>query len=479
MVNELTLELIGGVIVIAGILLVLIVILAPSVSFIGDVACSQTINWRSSFSNTFLKVFGVAAIDERIFNVVPLLCNFNIELKDEKDSNIEGFIADEVIKCYNKYGAGKLNGAYPYESALCSAIVFNVTDESGIRIDLMRVYDEIFNNPSFDKTEDLDDVGLDYYNSFRFVVPSQYQSNIYYDLAINEVCSSDWIEESEDYFIMNGFCEDEFIETDAKDLSLSLLTFKRLMGSPSLKEAALNDWQFEYDSSEFSQYYINSDLEDRYEYDSCSNYCVLNSKTFQDYESCFDQCYSNNFEKIACQYSCFNNFGNNLLSSKLDNSFSSNQFLLQIQTSFFSQVFLDTRDCLDACEAMVNLECSPTSCDKVIEGLNIDLSEGYNTLFKSEDFVETENFNSSTTLGRGVFYIRFFEYTNSFQEIKKDLLGQPVEYFPECNNYIISQFNTDSANNKDYVAICYVPSIPYELINPDEFDAENYLVMYP
>lgn len=412
-------------------LVVLVVIILPiftdSMPFLGDRVCTTSVQIRSMLSNIF-GGFGRAVINDEVFNLFPLTgCNEHIIIETNAES-AEQTIASEIIDCFMKYGADKLDGVFPSASIRCSTIIFDAPVDDEHEIDLMRVYSLLANNTVF-QPYDYDADGFDDKNHFRFCIPQKYQ----YSLLLTMIKRTGMYsgETTDNGTLLGDATSNNYEEGDLFSDPL----VAELMGEgffcTSMMEGVLNSWQLNMYLPDLSNYPVE-------QYwsmcrDLCIRDCEMNNDVYEDYELCYGNC-SN-----GCDTDC----------SKGDCSFTTPQ-----------------RD---------------YNFDEDLSGMFLPRDEDGIT----QPFTPIENFESSSVARRGTFYIRFFDYADWLQQIGD--VGW--HFFPECQNDIIFlqasginqalSISSEGIEKKhDFVAICYTPYIPYSFLHDDvPTDTNNYITL--
>jgi hypothetical protein len=416
--NDFFTQVIGSVIVIVLIIAVTYPILNIALDFVGNAFCAETVNLRSIFSNMFLGSFGRWLIPNWIFDLIPLMCSVNLEVATV---NIEEVLADEIMNCWSMYGAGDLDGAFPNGNLLCSVVVYEEELDSNEGVDLMQVYSNIINNTGFDDSLSYDNVELDYSNSFRFCLRPEYQVNVFTQMAglLYDgvgVCTGE-ISDSE--VLELDTCTSAININDFYEWNLEIINSNISNSCFSFQEAALNNWQFNMSHpSSFSDILGLSDLHVLCN-ELCNRNCEAMGIEYYEYLNCTSSCGSN------CYTQC------------------------------------------DRQECVVDYEINEENT-----GL-FDFNNDVGGLFRPESMEPY-----STTLGRGVFYIRYYDYADWLQQFKVD----NWHHFPECDNNIIllsnflgeggQSFSISQAGiekKHDYVSICYLPYIPEEIAYPEYF----------
>ena len=245
-----------GIIFIVILSLFFIKISSSVTPIINTVFCSMSVGLRDTVNQYFLGSMLKNYLGDKIEamlgtkNPISLLCFTNKKVI-KKDA--EKFISDEFLKCYEDMGKGRKTGIYPKSTYTCSEIYFDVssnydiTDEQEVEentVDLMEVYNLITKNPIFNKVDNFDKEGFDFNNNVRFCVNAFYQQNILRNLyddssrkTIN-LCESSYSSET-----LIGNCQSSAQEllTDEKNDLIAGFSSTCL----SLREAAVNDWQFD------------------------------------------------------------------------------------------------------------------------------------------------------------------------------------------------------------------------------------------
>jgi len=420
-------QLIIFVIFLAVLIPVIFPILSIGMGFMTDAFCSSTVQLRSFFNNLFLGAFGRALIPDEVFNAIPLMCRVHITTVSGDDAEEE--IANEIVDCFNRYGARQLDGVFPHASILCSAIIYDAPADSENELDLMKIYSLMVNHNNFNPAWDYDrsDDYLDYMNNFRFCLKPEYQINILQRMHWGEgFCKGSYDKDTGE--LTGDSCSYELTDEDLNAWFDENALESNINSCLSVKEAAMNDW--ELDMSE-SGAVVLDEL-----YPSENNLITL----------CNDLC------KRDCEE--------------------------------ISESYDDYEVCNDDCSSSCNDDCSRSSCSDV--GSNHFNFDKDLTIFKPYDSsVGTSDFTKATVLHRGVFYIRFYDYADWIQQFG----DENWHYFPECENNIIilragaqmeaiSIWEADVQEKHDYIAVCYEPYVPYNLVHSDELgEPADYLVM--
>ncbi len=186
----------------------ILVVLIASALFFGIIFLFLFINLVPIFSSLFTGTITKMSVDMRdtfissvgstgrtliprsIFNMMPLIARVEVETVQEPDYLVD-VLANKIVHCWNIYGEGRKNGVFPYKSALCSAIVFDVPYDSENQVNLADVYNRLLNYSSsregvLDLREfDYDTSTLDAANAIRFCLPKNYQGVINYNTYLN------------------------------------------------------------------------------------------------------------------------------------------------------------------------------------------------------------------------------------------------------------------------------------------------------
>ncbi|MBN1923307.1 MAG: hypothetical protein JW791_00930 [Nanoarchaeota archaeon] len=467
-------QMIGVVLFIVLVVLVFFPLLQNATGFMGDSFCSLSVQTRSIFNNLFAGAWGRAIIPDDIFNILPLMCRYNVEVET---SDFEELLAEKIVECFNKYGAGRMDGVFPHASILCDALIYDapvLTYEQGADnteylttgVDLMRVYALILNDSNFEKTFDYDNPGLDNSNYFRLcfkpvyaqsiykaifegyegvrggeaeecfgainetgVIPNPYTPSISSYYAVPPYAAVPLTEEGEALYFYTTSCIPPSVVPDIYG-SFDMASHGE-NGCFSMREAILNAWQFRltrYVQDVFAD--TNQDL-----IMFCNDLCARNCEVISDYYSEFNTCLS------QCNTQCAALANNPYYTSPSGDTYRSREI-----PSF------------------------------TIAGENFNFQEETRYFFTGVSQVgESSNYEYYSLLKRGTFYIRFFDYADWLQQATDSTWHS----FPECENNIIYLGGTiqqgnvfwDTSNNHDYVAVCFVPYVPYELIHLDEFES--------
>lgn len=462
--QEQILQLIGFLIFLAILIPFIMPLIQMMLGFMGNQFCSSSVQVKSLFNNMFLGAFGRAVIPDKIFEMVPLVCHSDVVIEEE---SIEETLAQEIIQCYEQFGAGTLNGVFPDNSFLCSAVVYDgELGEEAEAVDLMQVYSILMNDPDFNLNLEVDLIepeqnllqskSLDYNNPFRFCLYPTYQLNILENMMDfnTELFNNNWDESDEISELTNFDQADDVIqlvretngvcwgyaglEEDTAYLygescwhplvenerewwmhEIENAGMNNRNSCFSLREASLNDWQLNL-MAESVNYDNDEDLL-KFCNDMCRRKCEYEYDTLDEYNAC-------------------------------------------------------TQICFTSCQGCTRTACSEFTND--LYGLFKPIS-GKPPVGEGSEGNNYIGFESATYLKRGVFYIRFFDYTDWLQEKTSDW-----HYFPECENNIIllnevtgadagrmqssSIKDAIAAKKHDYVSICYLPYVPFELIHPSE-----------
>jgi hypothetical protein len=177
--EELIKSLILGVIFIAGAFAVIYSLFFARTNFINNYFCEQSASMRSMLSNYFGDFFTSIISDifqNNLFNAIPLACSVNNMVIDASAEDADTVIANEIISCWEKFGANTKDGIYPNSNFLCSIITYESEDKNDY-VDLMRVYSIVYNRSNMGDYETFslrNEYSLDEINPFRFCLEDTY-----------------------------------------------------------------------------------------------------------------------------------------------------------------------------------------------------------------------------------------------------------------------------------------------------------------
>jgi hypothetical protein len=190
--DELLKGLILGMVFLIGILSVMYFLFTIRFNAINNFFCQQTSTVRSMLSN-YLGDFLTSIINDVFksdaFNTIPLICSKNKIIINPLTEDADKVIANEIISCWEKFGADTQDGVFPNPDFLCSVIGYE-SDNPDNYVDLMRVYSIVYNRTNMKNFESFsmgNNYWFDYNNPFRFCIDEPYNKYFIKKLLYNGI----------------------------------------------------------------------------------------------------------------------------------------------------------------------------------------------------------------------------------------------------------------------------------------------------
>ncbi|MFA5333749.1 MAG: hypothetical protein WC376_04610 [Candidatus Nanoarchaeia archaeon] len=262
--EDLTKSLILGTLFLIGILFIISLIFFARTNAINNFFCQQTGSIRSMFSN-YLGDFMAGLIndvfDNDVFNTVPLICSQNVIEIDASKEDADMVIANEIISCWEKFGAGTQDAIYPAINFLCSTITYNSTNPKNY-VDLMRVYSIVYNRTDMQNYETFNTdkrYPLDKANPFKFCLEDNYNLFLTQEILTRGIILGEFKNGS---LIGNNTRHQLSGESNINIFSSAMLSYPTCL---SLKEGAINLFRlnysiYNYDSDSISSLFLSLNL---------------------------------------------------------------------------------------------------------------------------------------------------------------------------------------------------------------------------
>ncbi|MFA5333712.1 MAG: hypothetical protein WC376_04425 [Candidatus Nanoarchaeia archaeon] len=262
--KEETKEILLGAIFFIGVLAIISLIFFARTNAINNFFCQQTGSIRSMLSN-YLGDFMTGLINDvfnnDVFNTVPLLCSQNVIEIDASKEDADTVIANEIISCWEKFGAGTQDPIYPSSNFLCSIITYNSTNPKNY-VDLMRVYSIVYNRTDMQNYESFSTekrYPLDKANPFKFCLEDNYNIFLTQEILTRGIILGEF---KNGNLIGNNTRHQLSGESNLNIFSSSMLSYPTCF---SLKEGALNLFRlnysvYNYDYNSVSGFFVSLNL---------------------------------------------------------------------------------------------------------------------------------------------------------------------------------------------------------------------------